>query len=183
MRRFVVMLTAFILLTGVSSAEIACVCNSDHCICFIQFGDAGKAMEIIQHTLIGQGYLNKSDDASLFDENTLKAVLRFQEANSLPMTGLLDDNTLTLLLWGALPEELDQSSLSGKAIWIPTDGGIRRHIKPCCCKMSDPRRVSIRNAEKMGFAPCGICNRKDKELMLVIPPCICETCIAFYTQQ
>lgn len=179
MRRFVILLTFMLLLTSVSSAEITCVCNSDRCICFIQFGDSGKAMESIQHALIEQGYLMKSDDAYLFDENTLNAVIRFQEAHALPMTGMLDDNTLTLLLWGMLPEELDKTNFSGKAVWIPTDGGIRRHIKPCCCKMFDPRCVSIRNAEKMGFNPCGICNRKGKELALIAPPCICDTCSTY----
>ena len=179
MRRFLILLLILMLPVSMVSAEIACVCRSEHCICFIQLGDGGKAMESIQHALIEQGYLSKSDDAYLFDENTQKAVLRFQEANSLPMTGTLDDNTLTLLLWGMLPEELDQTMPFGKAIWIPTDGGIRRHIKPCCCKMFNPRCVSIRNAEKMGFDPCGICNRNDKELKLIVPPCICSTCSTY----
>lgn len=182
MQRFVLLLVFLLLLTSSGFAEIACVCNSDHCICFIQLGDEGKAMEIIQHALIEQGYLHKSNDAYLFDENTQKAILHFQETNSLPMTGMLDDNTLTLLLWGMLPEELDKTEPSGNAIWIPTDGGIRRHIRPCCCKMSDPRRVSIRNAEKLGFDPCGICNRRGKvlkELENVISPCTCNICSAY----
>ena len=145
-------------------AEIPCECQQDHCTCFIQFGDGGPALEYIQHALILQGYLHQSEDASLFDDNTLHAVLRFQEANQLPPTGTLTDATLTLLLWGLLPEELDEAEplSNDRAIWIPTDGGIRRHKKPDCCKMLDPRCVSVRNADLMNFQPCGICNRGGK---------------------
>ena len=146
-------------------AEVPCECQQEYCTCFIQLGDGGPALEYIQHALISQGYLLQANDAHLFDEHTLQAVLRFQEANNLPITGTLDDNTLTLLLWSMLPEELDivDPISNGRSIWIPTDGGIRRHKNPACCNMFDPRRVSVRNAELMNLQPCGICNRGRKK--------------------
>lgn len=164
MRKILLSCLCLILCSNICLAEIACVCAQEHCTCFIQLGDEGKAMEHIQHALIEQGYLLRADDASAFDEKTLKAVLSFQEANELTATGMLDDETLTLLLWGMLPEELDRERpfSNGRAVWIPTDGGIRRHVKPSCCSMFDPRLVSVRNAEKMDMQPCGRCNKNGK---------------------
>lgn len=84
-----------------------------------------------------------------------------QQEHLLPTTGMLDDATLTLLLHGMLPESLDaaQPLSNGRMIYIPTDGGSRRHVKPTCSKMSDPRIVSVRNAGILGFLPCGRCNK------------------------
>lgn len=141
--------------------EMPCICGQDPCTCFIQLGDAGPAIDCIQHALIAQGFLQPTQDSSFFDEQTLQAVLHFQEAHSLPQTGMLDDETLTLLLWEMLPDELDKADplSNGQPVWIPTDGGIRRHVKRTCSGMFDPRRVSVRNAEMMNMQPCGRCNR------------------------
>ena len=164
MRRTLLIFAVLFLCCQVCFAEITCECGLDHCVCFIQLGDGGPEMEYIQHALISQGYLKTANDASLFDEHTLNAVLDFQSSHDLPQTGMLDDDTLTLLLWGMLPEELDvaEPASNGKPIWIPTDGGIRRHAKSTCCDMLDPRRVSVRNADLMNMLPCGRCNRNGK---------------------
>ena len=162
MRRLLLLLLMICMICGtLCFAEIACTCGQERCICFIQLGDGGIAMEPIQHALIAQGYLLPSQDSALFDERTLQAVLRFQDAHSLPQTGMLDDETLTLLLWGMLPDELDKADPSGngRPIWVPTDGGIRRHTKPTCSAMCDPRIISVRNTEYMNILPCGRCNR------------------------
>ncbi|MBQ8202344.1 MAG: peptidoglycan-binding protein [Clostridia bacterium] len=165
MKKAIPIILCLCLCFSICFAEVPCECHQAVCSCFIQLGDGGPAMEYIQHALIDQGYLLQANDAHLFDENTLQAVLRFQEANHLPATGTLDDNTLTLLLWGLLPDELDvaEPSSNGRGIWIPTDGGIRRHLKHDCSKMEDPRRVSVRNAELMDMQPCGKCNRNGKK--------------------
>ena len=165
MKRVLIISLCICLLCSISFAEIPCQCHSERCTCFIQLGDGGPEMEYIQHALIRLGYLDAGNDAHLFDERTLQAVLRFQEANGLPATGMLDDKTLTLLLWGMLPEELDEVKpySNGNAIWIPTDGGRRRHRKAECCGMFDPRLVSVRNADLMDMKPCGICNRDGKK--------------------
>ena len=167
MKKLLPVLLCFCLCCSICLAEIPCVCHHEPCTCFIQLGDGGHAMEYIQHALIDKGYLSQKNDAYLFDKATLNAVLRFQEAHHPPTTGMLDDDTLTLLLWGMLPEELDKEEpyrsdeplTNGRPIWIPTDGGIRRHFNPECSKMEDPRHVSVRNAAKMDMLPCGKCNR------------------------
>lgn len=89
----------------------------------------------------------------------LRAVLRLQQANALPETGLMDDATLTLLLFGLSPDELDVSDpfSVGGPVWVPTDGGKRHHRKPSCSGMLDPRLVSQRNALAMDMLPCGRC--------------------------
>lgn len=165
MRKLLMMLCLLCSFCCECLAEIPCTCGLDQCICFIQLGDGGVAMEYIQHELIAQGYLLPSQDSALFDEHTLQAVLHFQEANGLPHTGLMDDATLTLLLWGMLPDALDIADplSNGRAVWIPTDGGIRRHVKPTCSKMSDPRRVSVRNAAVLNMQPCGRCNKDGRK--------------------
>lgn len=164
MRKFMLFCLCILLFANVSHAEISCVCGQEPCLCFMQLGDAGPEMEYIQHELIEQGYLLQADDAAVFDEKTLNAVMRFQADKNLPATGTLDDDTLTLLLWGMLPEKLDEAKpfSNGRPVWIPTDGGIRRHVKPTCCSMFDPRLVSVRNAELMDMQPCGRCNRDGK---------------------
>ena len=161
MRKLLVILSGICLCCCLCFAEIPCVCGLEHCTCFIQLGDGGFAMERIQHELIAQGYLESTHDAAIFDERTLNAVLRFQEANGLPQTSVLDDETLTLLLHGMLPDALDIADplSNGRPVWIPTDGGIRRHAKSTCSKMSDPRRISVRNAEVLNMQPCGRCNK------------------------
>lgn len=149
----------FCMFTFSACAEISCVCMQEDCTCFIQLGDEGMAVEVIQNTLTSHGYLAPEDDASTYDENTRQAVICFQLANDLTPTGRMDDNTLTLLLWGMLPEALDEASpaISNSAMWIPTDGGIRYHDMSTCSKMYDPRLVALRNALALGMTPCGRC--------------------------
>ena len=90
-------------------------------------------------------------------------------------TGTMDDDTLTLLIWDMLPEELDRVKplISGDpstypdTVYIPTDGGKKRHASEFCCNMKDPRMVSIRNADKVGFDACKIrdCERDQEKTM------------------
>ena len=159
MRRFAWLLLFCSLFSGISAAEIPCQCSQRNCVCFIQQGDAGPAIEFIQNTLITRGYLTPNDDASDYDAKTVSAVMRFQQDNGLSPTGMMDDETLTLLLWGMLPEELDaaQPGSSTVVVWIPTDGGIRHHDLETCSGMYDPRLVSQRNALAMNMFHCGRC--------------------------
>ena len=134
MRRFVLLLVSLMLFVNVGFAEIACVCTSEHCICFIQLGDGGKAMESIQHALIEQGYLEQSDDAYRFDTNTLKAVLRFQEANSLPVTGMLDDNTLRCSYGTCCPRKWMRPILPGRPSGFRPTAGFAGTSGPVAAK-------------------------------------------------
>lgn len=167
MRKITLILLPLLLTACAAVAEIPCICSEEACICFIQLGDEGPAVEYIRQTLAEQGYLPSSNGPVIFDEPTRQAIIRFQKEHDLPATDMMDDETLTLLLWGMLPTELDEHDpfSNSNAIWIPTDGGIRRHWKSGCCKMHDPRRVSVRNADMMNMLPCGLCNRNGaKEL-------------------
>ena len=144
---------------GTACAEIPCQCDLENCQYFIQMGDGGPAIEFIQHALIVKGYLAFEDDSSTFDEATRQAVIQFQQDNHLPLTGMMDDETLTLILWNMLPEELDkQNPLSSTLpVWIPNDGGIRHHVENTCSQMFDPHLVTQRNALAMNMLHCGRC--------------------------
>lgn len=159
MRKTFLISIIFSLIMLNACAELLCQCGLEQCICFIQLGDEGPAVEFIQNALIAQGYLAPNDDSSAFDEKTQQAVLRFQQQNALLLTGTMDDDTLTLLIWGMLPEELNwaKPGSSQLAMWIPTDGGIRHHDKQDCSKMIDPRLVTQRNALAMEMLHCGRC--------------------------
>ncbi len=159
MRKAFIIGLCLCLLGSAALAEIPCICGYADCLCFIQLGDEGMAVEAIQNALVEQGWLAAKDDASAFDEKTQQAVIAFQTAHELSPTGQMDDDTLTLLLWGMLPEALDaaQPFSSTLTVWIPTDGGIRHHDTPTCSQMYDPRLVSQRNALAMNMLHCGRC--------------------------
>lgn len=142
-----------------AKADIPCQCGREHCECFIQYGDRGPAVEFIELALVEQGFLVENTADGYFDQQTYSAVCRFQAFHSIPCTGMMDDETLTLLLWSMLPEELDEArpDLSPLIMWVPTDGGIRHHDNPKCCSMTDPRLVTQRNALAMEMLPCGRC--------------------------
>lgn len=159
MRKLFCLLCLLCLSVCTARAEISCICGQAECRCFIQLGDEGMPVEAIQNALVAQGYLAAKDDGSCFDERTYHAVIHFQTANGLPATGMMDDETLTLLLFGMLPDALDaaQPDSSNVMVWIPTDGGKRHHDRSTCSGMSDPRLVSQRNALAMEMLHCGRC--------------------------
>jgi peptidoglycan hydrolase-like protein with peptidoglycan-binding domain len=159
MRKVLLPVVILLLTLHCAHAEIPCQCGQANCLCFIQLGDEGPAVEFIQNTLIVRGYLAPNDDTSDYDEKTVSAVMRFQQDNGLSPTGRMDDETLTLLLWGMLPIELNaaQPGSSTVVVWIPTDGGIRHHDLETCSGMYDPRLVSQRNAHAMNMLHCGRC--------------------------
>ena len=156
-----------------SRSFIPCDCNQQPCTCFVQLGDEGGFVKRIVELLIDQGYLASNVPTGLFSEDVEAAVIEFQIRNNLPQTGTMDDDTLTLLIWGMLPEKLDKAFpiVSGEPktypdqVFIPTDGGKKRHHSKTCSNMYDPRKVSIRNAAQLGFDACGKCAKKKEEHM------------------
>ncbi len=143
-----------------------CDCNSKQCTCFIQLGDEGPIVNAIIKLLIAQEYCAPDQKVSILDEGARKGILRFQKEHDLQETGTLDDNTLTLLIWGCLPEELNEMDPNSRYDynWVPTDGGRRRHRNERCSSMYDPRKISVRNAEALGYKNCGKCNKLDKPI-------------------
>ena len=85
------------------------------------------------------------------------AVIAFQTDNRLEPTGQMDDETLTLLLWNMTPEQLDRTNPNYRTVYIPVNGGKKRHLNPECSGMDHPRKVSDRNAEALGFDGCKKC--------------------------
>ena len=146
-----------------SKSNIPCTCKDNPCTCFIQLGDEGGFVKVIIEYLQEQGYVDGKTSTGIFSEDIVQAVIQFQYDNGLDCTGMMDDDTLTLLFWGLIPEELDRkrplkrddASTYPDTVYIPTDGGKKRHAKPTCSGMLDPRKVSIRNATVAGFDPCG----------------------------
>lgn len=152
-----VLATGSALADRLSRSYIPCDCIG-HCVCFIQKDDEGNFVKAIIKELIKKNYLPKKTPTGLFTEDVEKAVKQFQSDHQLEQTGMMDDDTLTILLWNMTPNELDKTTTDKKAhmtVYIPTNVGKRRHKSPSCSGMISPRKVSIRNAEKAGFDTCG----------------------------
>jgi len=65
----------------------------------------------------------------------------------------MDHDILTMLIWGKrMPEE------NCAEVWVPTDGGKKRHKAPTCSGMYDPRKMSARNAQALGLDACKRCS-------------------------
>ena len=45
----------------------------------------------------------------------------------------------------------------GTLVWIPTHGGRKYHTDQTCRPMIDPVQVTISEAERLGYGPCGVC--------------------------
>ena len=161
------------------SSYIPCDCHSNHCTCFIQEGDEGNFVKVIIKHLKEMKYLSKDAPKTLFSSEVTKAVKKLQADYNLKQTGTLDDDTLTILLWEKRPEELDMlyPFIPGNpltytgTVYIPTDGGKKRHATEFCSNMEDPRKVSIRNAEKAGFEACKKSNcEAEREARMIVSP-------------
>ena len=136
------LLLAVFLMTGTAQAAgrsyIPCDCAGAACQCFIQLGDTGSAVNQIISILIEKGYLASDASASSYSTAVEAAVKQFQSDHLLPASGVMDDDTLTLLLWGLPPEKLDESNSAVQTVYIPTDGGRKRHLKATCSSMYNP---------------------------------------------
>lgn len=166
MKRILSILLLLVLLApvGADAAEYpACDCSYFQCDCFIQLGDEGPVVHKIIMLMIEKGYCPPEQEVSIFDEGARQGVMRLQETFGLEKTGMLDDDTLTALIWDCLPDELDQTDPESRFDynWIPTDGGKKRHTQEKCSKMEDPRKISVRNAKALGVEPCRRCNEED----------------------
>lgn len=103
-----------------------------------------------------KGYLNS--DGETFDSEVEEAVMAFQKDCGLEQTGMLDDDTLSFLVFSESAAQLDARGTDGRAVWVPTNGGKKRHSKATCSGMDNPRLISVRNAEQLGVEPCKRCN-------------------------
>lgn len=140
-----------------ASSHIADDCGESPCVCFLQKGDEGIAVQGVIKLLKEQSYLTRSSSA--YTGDVAKAVAKLQAAYGLPETGALDDDSLTCLIFGMTADELDkaQPDSNPDEVWVPTNGGKKRHRNSTCSKMISPRKMSVRNAAELGLDPCGKC--------------------------
>lgn len=140
-----------------ASGHITDDCGESPCICFLQNGDEGIAVQGVIKLLKEQKYLSRSP--SVYTDDVAKAVSKLQAAYGLPETGTLDDDSLTCLIFGMTADELDkaQPDSNPDEVWVPTNGGKKRHRRSTCSNMISPRKMSVRNAAELGLDPCGKC--------------------------
>ena len=161
--RFLALFVMFIALFSITIdayAHIPCMCNNapDQCVCFIQLGDKGLAVEQIIYNLKNNGYIKKPRKKTEFTLEVKEAVLKFQADHNLKCTGWMDDETLDALLFNILPDPSVkyEEERWRDIVFVPTDGGKRYHLDPHCCDMHHPRMITRVNAEKLGISHCGL---------------------------
>ncbi len=154
---FLLLLLSLLPSAALASSRIIDDCGESPCVCFLQEGDEGIAVKGVIKLLKKQKYLNGSP--SLFTSDVTKAVRKVQATYGLDETGFLDDDTLTCLIWGMTADELDEAKPSSDPdeVWVPTNGGKKRHRLPTCSNMLSPRKMSARNAEALGLDACKKC--------------------------
>lgn len=167
-RLIALIIVAVCLLSTPAWAEkvgIDCSCREKQCICFLQLHDEGAAMRAVIALLKEQEYLADGHIKVTYTAKVENAVRSLQQLYQLPETGLLDDETLTYLIWGMSSAELDTvMPLSPKnTVWVPTGGGEKYHSKITCSGMEAPRKMTRRNAEALQLAPCKRCNQNAAE--------------------
>lgn len=148
----VISIAMLLALASSAAAQIECGCSGKECACFIQLGDEGIAVEAIADLLHDMGYLS-SPKGNRVDQKIHDAVCRFQDDCGIMETGLMDDDTLSLLIWGVYADEMETSA----AVWVPVNGGKKRHKNPGCSGMEHPRTMSALNAQALGIEACKRC--------------------------
>jgi len=146
------------------NTDRGCECNEKHCVCFMQLGDEGTPVKAVIAVMKDKGYLQSSVTAT-FNTAVEEAVLRIQKTFGLAETGMLDDETLTYLLWGMSSKELDaaQNEKNCEIVWVPTDGGDSYHAKQTCSEMLSPRKMTLRNALQLQIDPCDHCAKSTEK--------------------
>lgn len=156
---FTLLLALALLLTVPALAVIEDDCGQIPCVCFLQLGDEGIAVEGVTRLLAEREYL--ATEHVRFSSGVMKAVIFFQAENDLTQTGTMDDDTLTLLIFGMMSDALTEAddSLSPEPVWVSVNGGEKWHLNPICSGMEHPRKLAKRNAIALGIESCELCAR------------------------
>lgn len=120
---------------------LPCVCGFEECVCFAREGDTGYLVQTARSLLFEMNLLDKLHPQAKFDENMKTALLDFQELKGLDRTGLLDDETLTMLF----ATEHEMLIPDVRCFYVPVNGGQELHISSVCSGMIDSRMVSARS--------------------------------------
>lgn len=54
--------------------------------------------------------------------------------------------------------QVDTGYGSKVIVWVPINGGTKYHNKSTCSKMQSPQQVTLSEAKRLGFEPCGRCH-------------------------
>ena len=54
--------------------------------------------------------------------------------------------------------QIDTSKTSDTIVWVPINGGTKYHKKSTCSNMKSPQQVTLSEAKRLGFKPCGRCH-------------------------
>lgn len=169
MKRLFSLVLCLMLLFAFSKAEendpFACDCGFDaekgeKCACYLQEGDIGPFVNGVIVLLKEKGYLAQAHARGVFDGEVTQAVMRFQYDMDLTETGVLDHETLRMLVFFGLPEALWPDEADRMLVWVPTDGGEKRHILKECSLMIAPRKISNTNAAALGIEMCEHCMKE-----------------------
>ena len=128
-RKFALGALLFMLALWLACPALAAIeddCGQLPCVCFLQEGDEGIAVEGVTKLLAAQGYLSKK--SSTYTNTVTKAVLSFQSDRNLAPTGMMDDDTLTMLIFGITSDAFTEANASSNPheIWVPVNGGKKR---------------------------------------------------------
>lgn len=139
--------------------EIPCVCGQDACTCFMQEGDGCPGLDVLAQCLEEKAAYVRPEKLEAISADMTEAVRVFQRDHDLTETGLLDDETLTLLLWDKLPPEMEKEAAEEERTlcFVPVRGGERCHKTEQCSGMDHPRRMSLQNALRLGYELCENC--------------------------
>ncbi|MGN0971319.1 MAG: hypothetical protein ACI4OY_05135 [Aristaeellaceae bacterium] len=55
------------------------------------------------------------------------------------------------------PQEASSGSDDENLVWIPTNGGHKYHARESCSGMLDPVQVTVSEAQRQDYEPCGRC--------------------------
>ena len=171
MKRCFALIFALLLIFCTAASEtqenpFACDCEKEVCECFLQEGDIGPAAEGVIVYLKERGYLAQMHSRGVFDEEVTLAVKAFQKEMDLDETGVLDNETLTMLIFYGMPESMYLWNEKAQALlWVPSDGGVCKHTDPQCSGILNPRKISAMNAEALMLDACDHCMPEAAEEM------------------
>lgn len=121
---------------------LSCACRLEECVCFAQMGDTGYLIEAVRELLNQSGYTLPKRPKATFDDEMLYAVLNYQKDMGIYESGMLDDETLTMLFG----TEKYAASYYFPCFYVPVNGGEKLHADAACSGMLHPRMISAENA-------------------------------------
>lgn len=130
----------------------------------LKVGDKGDAVKALQGKLVSLGYLSGTADG-VFGKSTKAAVKDFQKSSNLKVDGIAGAATISALFSDAAirkpaitatPEKEAPKSGTTRYVWI-TKTGKKYHRTSHCGNTKNARKVTLQDAQDMGYKPCQNC--------------------------